>query len=167
MARSALAYALFVEGDLANARLEARRALELAPRSYVNLDTIGWLLTLEGDGEAGPALVREAMARNPNCSPVVFQALWAHHLRRGEIEDSWRAARQFRDLASFWPAAMRACSLGHLGRLAEAREEAAQLLERKPDFARRGRLLMGRLLRRPETLDRVRQGLGRAGLALE
>jgi adenylate cyclase len=166
-ARSTLAHALFIEGDLAEARLEAARALELAPRSYANLETMGWLLTLDGDGERGPALIREVMARNPKCSPMVFQALWAHHLRHGEIEESWRAAQQFRDPASFWPEAMRACSLGHLGRLSEAKDEAGCLLSRKPDFARRGRLLMGRLIPRREMLDRVRLGLGRAGLTLD
>jgi adenylate cyclase len=166
-ARAALAQALLVKGDLAGATTEALRALELEPRSFANLDVLGWLLTLAGDGDRGLALVREAMARNPNHSPVVFQALWASHLRRGEIEKARGAAQQYRDPASFWPGVMQACSLGHLGKLKEGRAESAQLLERRPDFARRGRALVGRLIKLPELRESVFAGLRKAGLGLD
>jgi adenylate cyclase len=164
--RAVLAQALFLKGDLKAAHMEVRRALDLEPRSFADLDTVGWLLTLLGESERGPALVREALERNPNPAPRVFQALWADHLQRGEIEPSWRAAQQYRDPASFWPHVMRASSLGHLGRIAEAKAETAQILARHPDFAGRGRMLLGRLIRVSELFERVRQGLHRAGLAL-
>jgi hypothetical protein len=106
------------------------------------------------------------MARNPNPASITFQALWADHLRRGEIEESRRAAVQYRDRCSFWPGVMRACSLGHLRRLSEAKAEIAEVLERKPDFVRRGRTLIGRLIRTPDLFERVLQGLSKAGLAL-
>ena len=165
-ARAVLAHALFLRGDLKAAQTEALRALDLEPRSFSELDTIGWLLTLLGEAERGPALVREAMARNPNPAPRVFQALWVDHLRRGELEPSWRAALEYRDPASFWPALMRGSSLGLIGRLSEAKADVAEILGRHPDFARRGRTLVGRLIRRPALFERVREGLERAGLAL-
>jgi len=166
-ARIALAQALLLRGELAAARAEARQALELDPRSLAGLDSIGWLLTLLGDRKGGPALVREAMTRNPCPSPVVFQALWLDHLQRGENEESHRAAVQYREPSSFWPVLMRACSLGLLGRRAEAKAEATELLARRPDFLRYGRVLIGRLIRVPEVLERVMSGLGRAGMVLE
>ncbi|HXY39073.1 MAG TPA: hypothetical protein VEQ10_05355 [Vicinamibacteria bacterium] len=165
-ARTALALALLLQGELAAARVEARQALDLDPRSLTGLDTIGWLLTLLGDREAGPVLVRDAMARNPCPSPLVFHALWLDHLQRGEMEESQAAALQYREPSSFWPPLMRACSLGHLGRRAEAKAEAAALLGRRPDFARQGRALVGRLIRMPQVRDRVLAGVGRAGLVL-
>ncbi len=165
-ARTTLAQALLLQGELTAAAAEARHALELDPGTLAGLDTIGWLLTLLGDRQSGPALVRESMARNPCPSPVVFQALWLDHLRRGEAEESHRAAVQYREASSFWPALMRACSLGHLGRRTEAKTDTAELLGRRPDFLRRGRSLVGRLIRIPELSDRVLSGLGRAGLAL-
>jgi hypothetical protein len=61
---------------------------------------------------------------------------------------------------------MRACCLGHLGRLTEARAEVAELLRTKPDFVRRGRTLIGRLLKHPELQARVADGLAKAGLVL-
>ena len=165
--RTALAHALFVKGELQAARVETLRALELDPQSFANIDTIGWLLTLQGDAERGPALVRKAIARNPNHSPIVYQALWAEQLRRGEFEESRRSAYEYRDRSSFWPGIMRACSLGHLGSFAEARSEAVETLQRKPDFGRRGRGLIGRLIRLPELFARVLEGLAKAGLTLE
>jgi hypothetical protein len=73
----------------------------------------------------------------------------------------------YRDTGFFWRSLMRACCLGRLGRLEEARSEVAELLRTKPDFARRGRALTGRLLKHPELQERVADGLAKAGLALD
>ncbi|HVO09482.1 MAG TPA: hypothetical protein VMX54_01900 [Vicinamibacteria bacterium] len=166
-ARTTLAQSLLLQGELAAARVEARQALELDPGALAGVDSIGWLLTLLGERRTGPALVREAIARNPCPSPVVFQALWLDHLQRGDFGESYRAALRYREPSSFWPALMRACSLGHLGRRAEAKPEAAEVLRRRPDFLRHGRALIGRLVRVPEAFDRLLSGLGRVGLGLE
>jgi hypothetical protein len=62
---------------------------------------------------------------------------------------------------------MRACCLGHLGRLPEARLEAAELLRKKPDFVSRGRTPIGRLIKCPEPSERVVAGLAKAGPELD
>jgi adenylate cyclase len=165
-ARGALAFALFLKGELAASRAEAQNALDLNPDSLVYLESIGWMMTLCGDWERGPALVRGALARNPHHLPVAFHALWVDHFRRGELAEAYQAALQFRD-AVFWRSLTRACCLGHLGRLPEARREVADLLEVKPDFARRGRTLIGRLVKFPDLFDRVVDGLAKAGLTLD
>jgi hypothetical protein len=72
-----------------------------------------------------------------------------------------------RDAAAFWRALMRAACLGHLGRIAEAEREVAELLAHRPDLASRGRALIGRLIKFPDLLERVVDGLGKAGLALQ
>ena len=61
---------------------------------------------------------------------------------------------------------MRASCLGLLGRTADARSEVADLLSRKPDFAARGRVLIGRYIKLPEVMGRIVDGLDRAGLSL-
>jgi len=165
-ARVALAGAFLLKGEIDVGRAEAEKALSLNPESFVYLEWIGWLLTLLGDWERGPRLVRRSMARNPNHIPAAYHALWADHLRRGEFEEAHRAALQYRDATFFWRALMRACSLGHLGRIPEARLEAAELLAMKPDFATRGRTLIGRLVKFPDLMERVVIGLGKAGLEL-
>jgi adenylate cyclase len=165
--RAALAFALLVKGETAAGLAEAEGALARNPDTFVYLETIGWLLALLGDWERGTALVRDAVARNPHHMPIACHALWADHLRRGEIEQAHQAALRYRDTGFFWRSLMRGCCLGHLGRLDEARVEVASLLRAKPDFARRGRTLIGRLLKLPELQTRVVAGLAKAGLALD
>jgi len=43
----------------------------------------------------------------------------------------------------------------------------ADLLAVRPDFARRGRTLIGRLIKFPDLFDRIVDGLGKAGLVLD
>jgi hypothetical protein len=61
---------------------------------------------------------------------------------------------------------MRGCCLAHLGRTAQARAEVAEILRGRPDFAARGRILLGRLVKLPRVMDRIADGLAKAGLAL-
>jgi adenylate cyclase len=166
-ARTALAGAHLVKGELAAARSEVQSALDLNPDSLVYLEWIGWVMTLVGEWERGPDLARRALARNPHVIPVAHHALWLAHLHRGEIEEANQAALQYRDPAFFWRSLMRACCLGHLGRITEAGLEVAELLRGKPAFARRGRTLIGRLIKFPDLVERVADGLGRAGLELD
>jgi adenylate cyclase len=165
-ARAALAVAFLVKGELGAGRIEAEKAYDLNPNSFVYLEWIGCVLALLGDWERGPALIRRSISRNPSHVPVAQHALWADHLRRGEFEEAYQVALLSRDATFFWRALMRACSLGHLGRVEEAKREAAELLKSKPDFASRGRILIGRYIKFPDLLERVVDGLGKAGLAL-
>jgi len=166
-ARAALAYALLVKGETAAGRAEAETALALNAETFVYLEMIGWILSLLGDWERGTALVRKAVARNPHHMPIADHALWADALRRGEIEGAYQAALRYRDTGFFWRNIMRASCLGHLGRLEEARLEAAELVRKKPDFTRRGRTLIGRILKSPELQAIVADGLAKAGLVLD
>ena len=113
-------------------------------------------------------MIRRSIERNPGHIPVALHALWADHLRRGELEEAYDVALRFSDSTFFWRALMRAASLGLLGRKAEAKREAAELLRQKPDFAKRGRTLIGRYIKFPELhariVERPRQGRARARL---
>jgi adenylate cyclase len=166
-ARTALAAALMLKGELAAARAEVQSALDLNPDSLVYLEWIGWIMTMLGEWERGPALVRRALTRNPHVIPIAHHALWLAHFQRGEMEEAYQAALQHSDPTFYVRALTRACSLGHLGRLAEARVEVAELLAKKPDFRSRGRTLIGRLIKFPDLLERVVDGLGKAGLTLD
>ena len=166
-ARAALAFALLVKGETAAGRAEAENTHALNPETFVYLETIGFLLALLGEWDRGTALVRRAIAHNPHHMPSADFALWADHLRRGEIDEAYQAALRYRDTGFFWRSLMRACCLGHLGRPEEARVEVAELLRTKPDFASRGRTLIGRLLKLPELQASVADGLAKAGLALD
>ena len=92
--------------------------------------------------------------------------MWADALRRGDVEQAYQTGLEYRDPTFFWRPVMRASCLGLLGRIAEARSEVSDLLARKPDFAARGRVLLGYYIKPREVMDRIVDGLARAGLSL-
>jgi tetratricopeptide (TPR) repeat protein len=155
-----------LKGETLAARAEAEAALDLNPESLVYLEWIGWVMTLAGDSDRGAEIVRRALARNPHVIPVAHHALYLAHLRRGEMEDAYVAALQYRDPTSYLRPLMRASCLGHLGRLDEAKGAVSELLATKPDFALRGRTLMGRLVKATDLIDSIADGLEKAGLKI-
>ena len=165
-ARAALAAAFLQKGELEAGIAETEKAFEINPESFVYLEWIGWLTALLGDWDRGTAMIRRSMTRNPHHIPPALHAIWADHVRRGEDEMAYQVALRYRDPVFFWRALMRACSLGHLGRRADAQPEVAEILRQKPDFARRGRVLIGRYVKFPGLLERIVEGLAKAGLQL-
>jgi hypothetical protein len=161
-----LGASLLFKGEIGAAREELDHALELTPGSLVYLDMIGWLLTLCGEWERGSSLVRTALEHNSSCVPQTACALWVAGLQRGDFEAAYSAALDYRDPTFFWRAAMRASCLGHLGRRFEARAAVAELQQQRPDFRARGAVLLGRIIKFPELLERIVQGLAKAGLKL-
>jgi adenylate cyclase len=166
-ARAALAGAFLIQGELGAGRAEAEKAYAINPDSLTYLEWIGWLLALLGDWERGVLIIRRAMARNPHHIPVALHAIWADHLRRGELEEAYQEAVRVPEPIFFWRALMRACSLGLLGRSADARLAAAELLRSKPGFEGRARALIGRYIKFPELVERIVEGLRAAGLAID
>jgi adenylate cyclase len=166
-ARSVLAMALLFKGELEASRAEAERALTLCPASLVYLDALGWIMTLLGCWARGRQLVDRAMDGNPYHLPVIFHARWVDHIRSGKLDEAYSAALQYTDTAHFWRSLMRASTLGLMGRIAEAEQEAAELQRQKRDFRSRGRTLIGRLIKFPEVSGPILEGLERAGLRLD
>jgi adenylate cyclase len=164
--RCVLAVALLVQGEMGAVRHEIDRALQLNSDALAYRELIGWLLALSGDWEQGMAILRDAMHRNPYCMPHVSHGQWIDHVRRGEYESAYLAALTYHDLSHFWREMMIACSLGHLGRITEARVAAVELLGAKPDFAKRGRILIGYFVKDPDLRARIVEGLRKAGLSL-
>ncbi len=164
--RVLLAISLLTKGEVQAARHELEAALRHNPHSLAYREIIGWLLALSGDWERGMDIMRDALARNPYCLPHTGHGLWADHLRRGEFEQAYIAALEYRDPAFFWRELMITCCLGHLGRVSEARAHAAELIRIKPTFARRGRTLIGHYIKESALRDRVVDGLRRAGIVL-
>jgi adenylate cyclase len=164
--RAVLGAALLFAGEIETARVEAERALALCSASLAYLEALGWVLTLAGCWERGRELVDRAHERNPHHLPFVHHARWVDHIRRGEWEEAHGAAVRYSDTAFFWRSLMLASTLGLLGRHAEAEREGKELLRRRPDFERRGRLLVGRMIKFPEVSDRILAGLEEAGLRL-
>jgi len=59
---------------------------------------------------------------------------------------------------------MRAASLGQMGREDEARNAVGELLKLEPDFRGQGRRLISRYVKVDALIDRIIEGLKKAGL---
>ncbi|WP_433989112.1 Beta-barrel assembly-enhancing protease (plasmid) [Pseudoseohaeicola sp. NH-UV-7] len=87
-------------GDLQEAELLARKALELAPDDGPSLDTLGWILFQIGDVEAALPYLRKAHEIGGPSGPLI-----AHHLAQAETKagDPQRAKELYEFILSFGP----------------------------------------------------------------
>ncbi len=63
-----------------------------------------------------------------------------------------------------WDQLLKASACGHLGRIEEGQACVRALLALKPDFAQRGRILIGRYIKFEDIVERVIEGLNAVGI---
>lgn len=165
--RAVLALVRFFADELPASRSELNKALALNPNSLFILDGIGYLMTLLGEWERGPQLIRHTMAANPYYGVYVHYALWVDWMRQQNYERAYLEALNFKRPAIFWEPLIKAATLGKMGRIDEGRVEAAKLLALKPDFKTRGRILIGRYIKFHEIVERTIDGLRRVGVEVD
>ncbi len=166
-ARTWLAFARMLCNQVPAALAEAERALALNPNSLFFMDILGYLLSLLGEWERGPALLRKAIRLNPYYRPYVHYGLWGDHFRRKEYEQAYTESLNFRMTGNFWEPLAQAATLGQLGRIEEGRKPAELLLKLKPDFPSRGRILIGYFAKFEELLESVTEGLHNVGVRMD
>jgi TolB-like protein len=165
-ARRALSYVQILHDELGPARAGIETALRMNGESIFWLDGIGYLLTLAGDFEQGPELIRRAMRVNPYHRPVCHAALWLDALRRNDPDVALAEARAFSPSAIFWSPFMEAVSLVAGDRVGEAAAPVARLLEIKPDFPAHAHWLITRYIKFPPLVKKIETALSKAGLSL-
>ena len=166
-ARGVLALVRMFSNEIPGARSEAEKALALNPNSLFVLDGIGYLMTLLGDWERGPALIRKAIRLNPFYSPVVHYALWLDRFRQEEYEQAHLETLNLRRPAIFWEPLAKGATFGQLGRCEEGKRAVEDLLKLKPDFPSRGRILIRHYIKFENLVERIINGLRKSGLNVE
>jgi adenylate cyclase len=161
--RMILAHVRLMENRLQEARCEAETAYNLCPNSLMVLDTIGWVMALAGDWARGVDWIKKAIKLNPYYRPWVRHALWLNWFRLGNYEMAYRETHHFMMPKLFWEPLMKAAACGHLGRIEEGQACGRALLALKPDFAQRGRILIGRYVKFEDIVERVIEGLNAVG----
>jgi len=162
--RCLMASALLVKGELGAARRELELALRFNHDSLAYREVIGWLLALVGEWDAGVALMRSALERNPYCQPCVSHGLWADAMRRGDFDAAYASALDYREPNFFWRELMITSALGHSNRLEDARTTAAELLRARPQFSQRGRRLIAHYIKDDALRATIIEGLRVAGV---
>lgn len=159
-----LALTHFHGNELTAAAKEAEHALELNPNSLLFMDGLGYIMTLSGRWETGPALIRTAIRRNPLYRSVAHYPLWLDCLRRQDFEGAYLETMGLKESGIFWYPLAKAAALGRLGRVEEAERYLKKLLTLRPDFPANARMLVSRYIKFDELIECVMAGLRKAGL---
>jgi adenylate cyclase len=162
--RMIMAFILLFKNELSAGLAEVDRALQLNPAALVVLENIGYLMTLLGDWQRGPALINQAIEQNPYYSISVHYALWVDWIRQGEYDRAFEETQHFRRPMLFWDPLMKTAILGLLGRINEGVQAGKDLLSCKPDFPTRGRVLIEHYIKFDEIVAKVIQGLKEVGI---
>jgi len=150
--------------DLLAGLAQAERALKLVPQTLFMLDAIGYLMTLLGAWERGPALIKKVVKLNPFYANDVHFALWLNCLRQKNYAEAYHETLKLNRPALFWDHLARASTHGLRGNIEDGRQAAAVLLKLKPQFAEHGRTLIGRFIKFEDIVERVIKGLDGVGV---
>ena len=166
-ARAILAYVRLLENKLPEARDQAEKAFDLYSCSLMYLDVIGYLMSLAGEWERGENYIKKAMQLNPYYRPWVHHAVCFNWFRVGNYEMAYRETLNFKMPECHWDPLLKAAACGHLGKTEEGQVCVRTLLALKPEFAQRGRILIGRYVKFEDIADRIIEGLGKLGMNIE
>jgi tetratricopeptide (TPR) repeat protein len=156
-----------MENKLPEARCQAEKAYSLYSCSLLYLDVIGWLMSLAGEWERGLNYIKKAIQLNPYYRPWVRHAVCFNWFRLGNYEKAYRETLNFKIPECHWDPLLKASACGHLERIEEGRACVRALLVLKPDFAKRGRILIGRYVKFEDIADRIIEGLGKLGMNIK
>ena len=164
-ARDALTLVYFHRGDKEFFLKHAAETIALNPNSPYILGVAGWHMMLYGEWEQGRAMLNKGMKLNPFYPTWFHLAPYMDYYHRDEYENALAEALKFNFPELYLDPIMRAAALGQLGRSDEASRAVNQLLELDPDFASRGRSMINRYVKVDSLVDKIIEGLRKAGLA--
>ena len=143
---------------------EIKKALALNPNSSLRIGSIGQFLALYGDWEKGKKLIDKAMSGNINYPNWYHGTTTLYYYRQSDYTLAYKEAIQY-DLPNlFWGPMLRAACLGQLQRREEVEQHITHLLELKPDFKEKARMLIQRYVKEDALVEHIIEGLQKAGL---
>jgi len=160
-------FVLLFRNEISAALTEVNIGLALNPDSLVFLESIGYILTLLGEWERGPALIRKAIKLNLYYKNFPHFGLWLDWIRRGDYQEAYQETMNFKTPLHFWDPLMKAASSGLLGRHEEGKRSIEDLLKLKPGFPAQGRRLIKHYIKFKDIYERIIEGLQNAGLDIE
>ncbi len=165
-AHDALTLVHFHRGNKKLFMKSVKETIALNPNAPYIVGVAGWHVALYGEWERGLELLRKGMKLNP------FYPSWFHlvtfmdHYRRDEFDSAFAEALKFNFPELFWDSVMRAAALGQMGKDREAETAVGELLQLEPDFSDRGHQLINRYVKLENLVDKIIDGLRKAGLAM-
>ena len=163
-ASDALTLVYFHQGDKDQFLQHVEQTIALNPNAPYVVGVAGWHMMLYGEWERGLALLKKGMKLNPYHPTWFHLAPYLDCFRRGEYENALAETQKFNFPQVYLDPMMRAAALVELGRKDEAKTTVDQLLKLEPDFATKGRQLIGRYVKVDDLVDRLIDALRKAGL---
>jgi TolB-like protein/Tfp pilus assembly protein PilF len=161
----ALATVYFFRKEMVPFRVEAERALALNPLDASVRAYLGLLIAAAGEWDRGCQMVESAMQLNPNCPGYFYFARCCNGYRQGRYAEVLEGAARVNMPGYFHTHALRAATLGQLGRREEARKAVQDLLALRPDFAAAARQEYAKWYD-SELVEQLIDGLRKAGLEI-
>ena len=124
----------FYRREIEQFRAFAEKALAINPNYATALADIGYMLVAIGELERGKAMVDKALVLNPLHPTYYLFGLYHYQYRTGAYDAALTTAAKYNLPGYLWAHAMLAQAYAQLGRIEEAKAEAAHLLEADPDF---------------------------------
>ena len=143
---------------------KVKETIALNPNAPYIVGVAGWHMALFGEWDDGLALLEKGMKLNPYYPSWFHLAPYMNFYRNGEYEAAYGEALKFNIPGLLWDPLTRAAALSRMGKKADAGIAIDTLLELEPDFAQKGRSLIGRYLKKAELVGDIIKGLRKAGL---
>ena len=142
------------------------RIKDTLPNSPLRLGAWAMWLCYWGEWQRGKELLDRVFENNLDLPLWLHCVTCLYYYRNHDYETALVEANKVRILGLFWGPAVRTAVLGQLGRLAEAEEEFAALLECRPDFEEKGRRLLGCFIKEASLLEHVFEGFAKIGVKI-
>ena len=163
-ARDALTLVYFHRGDKELFLQHALETVDLNPNSPYIIGVAGWHMMLYGKWDSGYALLKKGMALNPYHPSWFHLAPFMGYYYRGDYENAYASALKFNFPNLYLDPMMRSAALAKMGKKEDAGKALEELLKLEPEFAAKGRALMGRYIKVDALVDSLIEGLQKAGL---
>jgi TolB-like protein/tetratricopeptide (TPR) repeat protein len=124
----------FFRRDLSGLKVAAERAVALNPLNTSTEAFVGMTLVYAGEWDHGVAMVRDAIAHNPQHPGWFHYVAWMDHYRRGEFDRALAEAKRSNLPQFVWTPIIHASAAGALGSVADAREAFANLRANHPAY---------------------------------
>jgi len=165
-ARIMLADAYFNVHDLDGFRREGERSLALNPNNPYLVSNYGLRLCFIGEWDRGLALMRKAIAMNPDHPGWYRFPFVLYHYERKEYAKALSEVRRINMPDFYWTHMTAAMTYGQLGREREAKASVEKLLRLKPNIGQQVYATL-RIWNMPQPLiEHVEDGLRKAGLVI-
>lgn len=154
----------FHRGDKELFLQHVEQTLALNPNAPYVLGVAGWHMALYGEWDRGLTLLKKGMKLNPHHPSWFHLAFYMDFYRNGQYEQAFSEAIKFNYPELYLDPMMRAAALGQMGKEREARDSVGKLLTLDPDFKHRARQMIGRYVKVDDLVDKIIEGLHKAGL---